>query len=157
MNWNYRSFMPNRTVAERAAHARTRLSSEHNVWISTGSPDGIPHLVPLSLAWLAGTIVVATPSTTPTARNAIATGRARAALDNADDVVVFDADVETHAFNDASVALIDGYIECVGWDPRDNPGQWSLLVLRPRTGHVWNGPAEIDGRTIIREGHWLDA
>lgn len=131
--------------------------SDHNVWISTASPDGIPHLVPLSLAWLDDTIVVATPSTTPTARNAAATGRARAALDSADDVVIFDADVETHAFNEASDALIDGYIERVGWDPRDNPGHWSLLVLRPRTAHVWNGPAEIDGRTIIRDSHWLDA
>ncbi|MFK8023843.1 MAG: pyridoxamine 5'-phosphate oxidase family protein [Ilumatobacter sp.] len=148
--------MPNRTVAERTAHARTRLSSDHNVWISTASSAGIPHLVPLSLAWLDGTIVVATPSTTPTARNATTTGRARAALDSADDVVIFDADVETHEFNDAPAALIDGYIERVGWDHRDNPGQWSLLVLRPRTGHVWNGPAEIDGRTIIRQGHWVE-
>lgn len=82
---------------------------------------------------------------------------ARAALDNADDVVIFDADVETHPFDDAPTSLVNGYIESVGWDPRDNPGTWSLLVLRPRTGHVWNGPAEIDGRTILREGHWLDA
>lgn len=153
----YRSFMPNRTVSERAAHARTRLSSDHNVWISTGSPDGTPHLVPLSLAWIDGTIVVATPSTTATARNAGANGRARAALDNADDVVIFDTDVEAHPFDQAPTSLVDGYVESVGWDPRDNPGTWSLLVLRPRTGHVWNGPAEIDGRTIIRNGTWLDA
>jgi len=153
----YGSFMPNRTIAERAAHARNRLSSDHNVWISTGSQDGIPHLVPLSLAWLDGAIVVATPSTTPTARNARASGRARAALDNADDVVIFDTDVETQPFDDAPTAMVNGYIESVGWDPRDNPGSWSLLVLRPRTAHVWNGPAEIDGRTIIRDGRWLDA
>lgn len=149
--------MQNRTVAERAAHARARLSSDQNVWISTGSPDGIPHLVPLSLAWLDGTIVVATPSSTPTARNASASGRARAALDDADDVVIFDADVESYPFDEAPAALVDGYIERVGWDPRDNAGTWSLLALRPRTGHVWNGPAEIDGRTIVRDSRWLDA
>jgi Pyridoxamine 5'-phosphate oxidase len=152
----YHSFMPIRTVAERAAHARSRLLSDHSVWIATGAEDGIPHLVPLSLAWLNGTIVVATPSTTPTARNASNSGRARAALDSTDDVVIFDADVETYSFDDAPASLVNGYIERVGWDPRDNPGTWSLLVLRPRTGHVWNGPAEVDGRTIIGDGHWLD-
>lgn len=148
--------MPNRTTAQRTAHARTRLHSDHNVWIATGSLEGIPHLVPLSLAWLDDSIVVATPSTTPTARNAAASGRARAALDDADDVVMFDCDVDVIAFDHADSALRDSYIDAVGWDPRDNPGEWSLLVLRPRRGQVWNGPAEIDGRTIIADGQWLD-
>jgi hypothetical protein len=148
--------MSNRTTVERAAHARSRLAADHNVWISTASPTGLPHLVPLSLAWIDDAIVVATPSDTPTARNARATGRARAALDNADDVVLFDTDVKVAAFDQVDTSLASRYIAAVGWDPRDNPGDWSILVLTPRQAQAWNGPGEIAGRTIIRNGKWLE-
>jgi len=134
--------MASRSTAERTAHRRTRLNNDHNVWIATASPDGLPHLVPLSLAWFDDTIVVATPSDTPTARNAIATGRARAALDSADDVVIIDTVAEVVAFDTAEQSLTSRYIKRVGWDPSDNPGAWSLLVLTPRRAHAWNGPGE---------------
>ena len=67
--------MTDRSTGERAALARMRLESEANVWIASASAAGIPHLVPLSLAWIDEHIVVATPSDTPTARNAAANGR----------------------------------------------------------------------------------
>lgn len=143
--------MSNRTTAERAAHARSRLETEHNIWISTASTAGLPHLVPLSLAWLDDRIVVATPAETPTARNARDTARARAALENTDDVVLFDADADATPFVDADASLVDRYVSAVGWDPRENPGEWSLLVLTPRSAQAWQGAAEIDGRTIVGE------
>lgn len=145
-----------RPSSERASQARKRLETEANVWIASASADGVPHLVPLSLAWIDDLIVVATPSDTPTARNIAANGHARAALDSADDVVLFDTDAQAFEFTDAEATLVDRYIERVGWDPRDNPGTWSLLVLMPRRGHAWNGPAEITGRTIVRDETWTD-
>lgn len=134
-----------------------RLESDANVWVATASASGGPHLVPLSLAWIDERIVVATPTDTPTARNAAATRQARAALDGAVDVVLFDCDVEVMPFDQADPAIVDRFVTRVGWDPRDEPGAWSLLLLRPTRGHAWNSPSEIDGRTIVRDGYWRDA
>ena len=147
--------MTGRSTAERAEHARRRLAGEANVWVATASNGGVPHLVPLSLAWIDNRIVVATPTDTPTARNAAATGTARAALDSADDVVIIDAATEVVAYGSAAPELRAGYVERVGWDPADNSGDWVLLILSPTRGQAWNGPGEIEGRTIIRDGAWL--
>ena len=149
--------MTNRSTVVRAQQARSRLESEPNVWLATASTAGVPHLVPLSLAWIDDRIVVATPSETPTVQNAMSSERARAALDGADDVVIFDTDAAVFDFGDADESLVSRYVERVGWDPRDNPGRWSMLVLTPRRAQAWNGPSEIAGRTIVRDGRWLDS
>jgi len=109
------------------------------VWVSTASPTGTPHLVPLSLAWHENRILVATPTSTPTARNVAATGKARAALDSSDDVVLVTADR----------GVLDEFVKRVGWNPADQAGEWSLLVLTPRVIQAWHGSGEIDGRTIM--------
>lgn len=111
--------------------------------------------MPLSLAWIDDQIVVATPADTVTVRNVSANGLARASLDSAADVVLFDTDATVTNFAEADPTLIATYIKRVGWDPRDTPGEWSLLFLRPRRGQSWNGPSEITGRTIVRDGLWL--
>ncbi len=146
-----------RPASERAAHARARLATEPNVWIASASPDGVPHLVPLSLAWVNEAIVVATPESTPTARNITRTGRARASLESADDVVIFDTAASVQPFDASDPQLIAAFIERVGWDPRELPGDWAMLTLKPERGHAWIGPAEIEGRTIVRNGTWVDA
>ncbi len=111
-------------------------------------------MVPLSLAWVNNAIVVATPTDTPTVRNVTASGRARATLDNADDVVIVDADVRIDDFDRAQPSTVEMYISRVGWDPRNNPGSWSLLTLKPRRVQSWNSIEEISGRTIMRDGVW---
>ncbi len=147
--------MANRTSCERADHTRRRLETEPNVWLATASPDGDPHLVPLSLAWIDDQIVVATPSDTITAKNAAANGRGRATLDSADDVAIFDVAIDVVDYRTADRTLIGGYVTRVGWDPGDNDGEWSLLILTLLRGQAWNGPGEMAGRTIIRDGAWL--
>jgi hypothetical protein len=66
--------MAPRTTNGRIAHAKHLLNTEANVWVSTSSPTGTPHLVPLSLAWHENRILVATPTSTLTPRKVIATG-----------------------------------------------------------------------------------
>jgi Pyridoxamine 5'-phosphate oxidase len=148
--------MRNRPISQRVADAKARLRGDTNVWLATASTEGVPHLVPLSLAWLDEHVVVATPSASPTARNATTAKRARLALDSTDDVVIVDADAKVVALDDADPQLIARYAQRVGWDPREESGSWSVLVLSPRRVQSWNGPSEIDGRTIMREGRWLD-
>jgi hypothetical protein len=147
--------MTNRTRSERTEAAVRRLQTEPNVWVATASMSGVPHLVPLSLAWDGEAVIVATPTDTPTVRNAIASGVARATLDSADDVVIIDADVRVDDIVDVEPSKVDGYISRVGWDPREQSGTWSLLTLTPRRIQSWNGVGEIDGRTIMRNRTWV--
>lgn len=108
------------------------------MWLATASPDGQPYVVPLSLAWDGERVLVATAATTPTARNAGATGRARAHLDDVYDVVIVSGGVEVIALDHADSRMVERYVASVGWDPRDESGDWVLLVLTPELMLVWN-------------------
>ena len=147
--------MANRTSSQRVNDALRRLRTEPNVWIATASLEGEPHLIPLSLAWVGDAIVVATPTDSPTVRNAMASGKARATLDSANDVVIVDAEVQVAEIDLADPSVVDAYIGRVGWDPRDNLGTWSILTLIPKRVQAWNGVNEIQGRTIMRNGVWV--
>lgn len=126
------------------------------MWVATAAPDGTPHLVPLSLTWDGVRVVVATPTSTPTVRNVAATGRARAALENTGDVVIVDAEAEVVALADAGADIVEAYVQRAGWDPRSERGEWSLVVLTPRRIQAWSSTGEIDGRTIMRDGIWME-
>ena len=145
-----------RSVSQRRSDVLRRLEADANVWIATASSDGLPHLVPLSLAWDGERVLVATPADTPTARNAATTGRLRASLDSADDVVIIDADAEVVDFATAPADLVECYVGRVGWNPADEPGDWALLIASPRTIRAWNSVGEITGRTIMRNGEWSE-
>lgn len=146
-----------RDTAQRQEDARRRLAEEDGIWLATASPDGEPHVVPLSLAWDEGRIVLATPSSTPTARNAASTGTARAHLDDVYDVVVVSGDVEVMALAEADPDVVQRYADRVGWDPRDEDDDWVLLVLTPQLVLCWNSIGEHTGRVIMRDGHWIDS
>jgi len=76
-------------------------------------------------------------------------------MDSAADVVAMDTDVEVIPLADADASLVERYVARVGWDPSTLPGEWALLILTPRRMFAWNGPSEIEGRTIVRNGRWL--
>jgi hypothetical protein len=42
------------------------------------------------------------------------------------------------------------------WDPRASEGTFVFLVLRPLRIQVWREANEISGRTVLRDGAWLD-
>ena len=147
--------MTNRTTATRIADTKRRLETEPDVWIATASPEGVPHLIPLSLAWDGARILLATPPDSPTARNIVATGRARASLADTDDVVVIAATAEVTPFEDTPGDVVDFFVEAAGWDPRNNEGPWCLLTLTPEMIHAWKGEPELVGRTIMRNGEWV--
>lgn len=144
----------NRTAGERIEDVLRRLAVDDNVWVATASMDGVPHLVPLSLAWDGEVILVATPTDSVTVRNAVASGRVRATLDSAADVVIFDTEATVTSLEEAGADEMSVYVSRVGWDPRDQQGDWSLLELTPTRVQAWNSVGEIDGRTIMRDGAW---
>lgn len=59
-------------------------------------------------------------------------------------------------FADEDQSLAEQYVERVGWDRGSEQGAWSMLILSPHRIQAWNGVGEIKGRTIMRDGAWLD-
>jgi hypothetical protein len=147
--------MAGRTIEERARHVVERLEGDADVWIATASRDGRPHLVPLSLYWDGTRIVVTNPKSSVTTANVVSTGIARFALNSSEDVVIIDAIVTVVDIADAADGLPESYAERTGWDPRDQEGDWVFLVARPDRILAWNGPEEIEGRTVMRSSVWL--
>lgn len=83
-------------------------------WVATADERGIAHLVPLSLCWHDGVVVVATEARSRTARNASASAQARLALGPTRDVVVIDAEASVVTRLEAGPALTGSYRERTG-------------------------------------------
>lgn len=143
-----------RSTEERQRDARARLESDENVWIATANNDGVPHLIPLSLAWDGTRIIVATPTDSVTVRNALSSNRVKATLDSADDVVLIDGTAEVLDAATADPELLQAHADRVGWSLTEDT-VWSLLLVTPRLIRAWNGVPEITGRVIMRNGEWL--
>jgi general stress protein 26 len=146
-----------RSGPERQAHALERLRTHHaDVWVATAAEGGQAHLVPLSLAWDDGRIVLVTPPDSVTARNLMRAGQARLALDGSRDVVMVDAALEVA--NDLEAApdeVLAAYAAQADWDPRSSTSPLVVLALRPTRMQVWREADEIAGRTVMRDGRWL--
>ena len=126
-----------------------------DTWVATASADGTPHLVPLSLAWVDDRAVVAVEASSATARNVAGSGRARLAVGPTRDVVMVDATLERSLEVDADASLGEAYAAQADWDPRGSAG-FVFLVLRPVRVQAWREANEIAGRTLMRDGEWLE-
>ena len=126
-----------------------------DVWVATASSDGSPYLVPVSLAWVDERAVIAVDATSVTARNLVASGKARLAVGPSRDVVMVDAELERAVDVGEDVALGEAYVAQADWDPRRSQG-YQFLVLRPVRLQAWREVNEIPGRTLMRGGRWLE-
>lgn len=144
-----------RSAAQRVADTLEHLRTDVDLWVATADADGIPYLVPLSFLWDGDSILLSTTAASPTARNLVASGRARIALGATRDVVLVDADVEAHDSVPADVG--DAFAAATGFDPRAEPQVYTWFRARPRTVQAWREADELAGRTILRDGDWLTA
>ena len=125
-----------------------------DTWVATASVAGVPHLVPVSLAWVDERLVVAVEESSVTARNLTASGTARLAVGPTRDVVMIDAVLEETVDVAADDGLGAAYVAQADWDPRRDAG-YVFLVLRPVRVQAWREANEIVGRTLMRNGSWL--
>ena len=125
-----------------------------DVWVATASAAGAPYLVPVSLAWVEERVVIAVESSSVTARNLSASGKARLAVGPTRDVVMIDAVLEKAVDVAADDALGAAYVAQADWDPRRVTG-YVFLVLRPVRVQAWREANEIPGSTLMRDGTWL--
>jgi hypothetical protein len=144
-----------RSRAQRQADTAARLETDADIWVASASGDH-PHLIPLSFAWDGRRIILATPSDSPTARNAASSGVVRLALGPARDVTIFEAPTEVVPCRGADAAIAEPYQARVGWDPRQEEVEHSFLVATPRVARAWRSVPELAGRTIMRDGRWLE-
>jgi hypothetical protein len=145
-----------RTGETRKADTLARLGAVGaDVWVA--SADGAPYLVPLSLAWIDGRVVVAAEVASRTVRNLVASGTARLGLGPTRDVVMIDAVLDRVVAGDAADDGLAGrYADQAGWDPRSaTSGDYVYLVLRPERIQAWREADEIPGRTLMRAGSWI--
>lgn len=129
-------------------------AAEADVWVASASGDG-PYLVPLSLAWIDGRVVLALQGSSRTARNIVEQGTARLGAGQTRDVVMIDAVLERSVSLELGGEIADRYAEQADWDPRDVGGDYVYLVLRPDRIQAWRESDELAGRLLMRGGTWL--
>lgn len=144
-----------RTRAERRHDSIHRLEHDKDVWMATGSAAG-GHLVPLSLCWHDGEVLVAVADRSVTSTNVRTGGRARLALGDTRDVVMIDAAGVVVEHGTASEPLFDAFVARTRWDIRAEGGSYVLIRLRPERMQAWRNEEEIGGRTLMKDGRWLD-
>ncbi len=147
-----------RTFEQRKADALTQLeASSADAWVATASPDGRAHMVPLSIGWCAGRIVLVIESRSVTAKNLVASKMARLGMGGTRDVVMVVAElVGNHGLASSPPELVSAFASQSGWDPTDSPDAvaYRLLELRPLRIQAWREANELTGRTLMRNGDW---
>jgi hypothetical protein len=144
-----------RSRAQRRADAERRLAHDVDVWVASASPDGRPHLVPLSFDWDGEALLLATPADSPTGRNLAATGAARLALGHTRDVVLIEGDVETLELGALPPLRGDRFAARAGFDPRALATPYRWFRVSPRRIQAWREENELRGRDLMRDGRWL--
>ena len=145
-----------RTGPERKAHALDVLRLRHaDAWVASASAEGVAHLVPLSYAWDGSRIILSTRPRNPTTLNIAAGSRARVALGHTRDVVMIDAELDAVIPVSSREDVATAYAAQGDWDPRQTPGEWVFILLRPRAIQAWREADEIAGREIMAGGDWL--
>jgi len=125
-----------------------------DAWVATASRDGGPHLVPLSLAWVDDSAVIALDAASITARNLGTSGIARLAVGPTRDLALIDVVLERSVAVDEDAALGEAYAGQADWDPR-GLGGYVYLVLRPTRIQAWRESNELAGRVLMRDGAWV--
>lgn len=146
-----------RDRSARIADTRHRLEHDVDVWVATSAPDGgPPGLVPLSFDWDGHELLLATPRESPAGRNMRASGLARLALGLVRDVVLIDATAREREMDDVPESRWAAYAHRTGWDPRDVGSAYAAYLLAPVRVQAWRESNELAGRTLMREGTWLE-
>ena len=146
---------PARPPGQRKLDALNRLDHDIDTWVATAGPgNGAPHLVPLSFLWDGTTLLIATPAASVTSRNLQATGRARLGVGPTRDLVVIEGTVgSAQAATDIPAETGDAFAAKTGFEPRELTG-YLYFHIRPQRIQAWREANELEGRELMRNGHW---
>jgi hypothetical protein len=145
-----------RTPQQRKRDALDRLEHDTDAWVATaGAGSGTPYLVPLSFLWDGQTLLVATPSASPTSRNLQATGKARLGIGPTRDLVLIEGTVRTLAASEIPDEAGDAFAAKTGFDPRQLTGSYLYFRIHPQRLQAWREANELKGRELMRGGQWV--
>lgn len=142
---------PARSLEERTRDALHRLEHDEDLWVATAGAGG-PYLVPLSFLWDGETLLLGTPASSPTGRNVRDNGRVRLGVGPTRDLLMIDGTAEVVEVSEQEG---DAFAAKTGFDPRRLEG-YLYFRVRPRRIQAWREANELPGRTIMRDGAWLD-
>jgi nitroimidazol reductase NimA-like FMN-containing flavoprotein (pyridoxamine 5'-phosphate oxidase superfamily) len=146
---------PPRTPEQRKRDALDRLEHEVDAWVATADPvSGTPYLVPLSFLWDGQTLLVATPSASPTSRNMQATGKVRLGIGPTRDLVLIEGTVRALAATELTDEAGDAFAATTGFDPRQLTS-YLCFRIHPQRLQAWREANELTGREIMRGGQWV--
>jgi len=113
--------------------AQEQLTASRNYWVSTTSPNGAPHAMPVWGLWLDGGVVFSTSPNSRKGRNLARDPRVVVHVESGDEVVILEGEVERISPDDE---LADVYEEKYAYRPSiDSPDGW--YRLRPRVAYAW--------------------
>lgn len=112
-------------------------------------------MVPLSFLWDGTTLLMATPSSSPTGRNLRATGRVRLGIGPTRDVVIIEGLSEAMPAAEIPEDVGDAFAAKTGFDPRRLTTPYHYFRIRPRRIQAWREANELEGRELMCDGHWI--
>jgi hypothetical protein len=149
---------PARTPTQRKRDALHRLEHDIDAWVATAEGGGgTPYLVPLSFLWDGITLLVATPSSSPTSRNLQATGKVRLGIGPTRDLVLIEGTVRALAAGELPGEVGDAFADKTGFDPRQETSSYVYFRIHPQRLQAWREANELEGRELMRGGRWLVA
>lgn len=150
---------PARSTEQRLTDTRRRLASDVDAWIATADPTpggAGPYLIPLSYLWDDGALLIATPGASRTSRNLQADPRVRVSLDGTRDVVLIDGTATAVPAADVPDDVGRAFADHTGFDPRDETEPYLYFRITPVRIRAWREANELAGRTLMRDGRWVD-
>jgi Pyridoxamine 5'-phosphate oxidase len=144
-----------RTPRQRRQDTLHRLERDVDAWVATADPaSGTPYLVPLSFLWDGSTLLIATPSTSPTGRNLRATGKVRLGIGPTRDLVLIEGTVaEILAAAELPDEVGDSFAAKTGFDPRRLTG-YSYVRIHLQRLQAWREANELKDRELMHGGQW---
>jgi hypothetical protein len=143
-----------RSGVQRRRDTEQRLAGDVDLWVATASADGVPYLVPLSFDWDGETLLLATPTDSPTGRN-LASGRTvRLGLGRTRDVTMIDGEVRIIEIDALPMESGDRFAARTGFDPRGLTTPYRWFRVTPRRIQAWREADELSGRELMRDGRW---
>ncbi|MFC4007278.1 pyridoxamine 5'-phosphate oxidase family protein [Nonomuraea purpurea] len=147
-----------RTPEQRKQDTLDRLRNDVDAWVATADEGGgEPYLVPLSFLWDGATLLMATASASPTARNLLATRRVRVGIGLVRDVVLIEGTAEATPATEIPAETGEAFAEKTGFDPRKSSGPYHYFRLTPVRVQAWREANELAGRDLMRDGEWVVA
>lgn len=145
-----------RTRGQRKHDTLQRLEHDVDAWIATaGEEGGTPWLVPLSFLWDGSSLLVATPSASPTSRNLLASGNVRVGIGPTRDVVLIEGTVIALAAIEIPVGVADAFAAKTGFDPRLESNPYVYFRIHPQRIQAWREENELKDRALMRDGAWI--